>query len=75
MYEIFQKDQAINLHIIERMSLDDEIISATKVRKFLLEGKIDAIEKFVPKETTDFIKSDEGRKLVNKLKEKYEFKN
>ena len=68
MKEVFKKDSSINLHVIKRLEVDGNIISATKVRNLLAEDKIDEVEKFVPKETFDFINSPEAMKIIKKLK-------
>ena len=43
------------LHIIERFSVDGEIISASKVRSLISEGKINEAKRFLPKATCDYL--------------------
>lgn len=67
MKEVFATDPSISLHVIKRLSIVDGIISATKVRFLLEQGKIDEVRKFVPDQTYDFLLSDEGRRIIEKI--------
>lgn len=50
---------------IPRASLDDEIISASKVRLFLKERKFEEAYKFLPEATIKALKSEEGQRIIN----------
>lgn len=50
---------------IPRASLDDEIISASKVRFFLKERKFEEAYKFLPEATIKALKSEEGQRIIN----------
>ncbi len=54
---------------IERKSVEEDIISASKVRQFLKQGEISEVEKFVPKETFEFLQSEMGKEIIKKIKE------
>ena len=45
--------------------LGEDIISASRVRKLLNEGKIDEIEKIVPETTLEFLKNMIGKKFID----------
>ncbi|MCF2143989.1 MAG: [citrate (pro-3S)-lyase] ligase [Candidatus Heimdallarchaeota archaeon] len=62
--------KGIELKIIPRKELDGEAISASKVRKLLVEGKFDAIAKIVPKTTLAFLRSPAAKPIIKKIKEK-----
>ncbi len=46
----------IVLEVLKRKEIDDDIISATKVRQAIAEADLETIGKYVPKTTFDFIK-------------------
>lgn len=50
---------------IPRTSLDNEIISASKVRALLKERKFEEAYKFLPKATIKALKSEEGQRIIN----------
>jgi [citrate (pro-3S)-lyase] ligase len=53
---------------IERKKSEQEYISASKVRKLLKEENIEAVKPFVPKVTYDFLNTEIGRKVIDKLR-------
>ncbi|MDU2115163.1 MAG: [citrate (pro-3S)-lyase] ligase [Peptoniphilus lacydonensis] len=58
-------DYGIEVVEIPRASLDDEIISASKVRFFLKERKFEEAYKFLPEATIKALKSEEGQRIIN----------
>lgn len=54
---------------IQRLQANDEAISASLVRKLMVEGDFGKIKTMVPKVTYDFLISDEGTKIKEKLRE------
>lgn len=64
-------DKGIEVKIIERKSLDDSIISASYVRKLIKEGKIDEAFKYLPDSTIDYLKSDKGIDIIEKIQENH----
>ncbi|MDU1042988.1 [citrate (pro-3S)-lyase] ligase [Peptoniphilus rhinitidis] len=58
-------DYGIEVVEIPRTSLDDEIISASKVRLFLKERKFEEAYKFLPEATIKALKSEEGQRIIN----------
>lgn len=52
------------LQIIERLKFNDEVISASLVRKYFLNGEFIKIKPLVPLTTYEFLISDEGKKLL-----------
>ncbi|MDU2109850.1 MAG: [citrate (pro-3S)-lyase] ligase [Peptoniphilus lacydonensis] len=58
-------DYGIEVVEIPRASLDDEIISASKVRLFLKERKFEEAYKFLPEATIKALKSEEGKRIKN----------
>lgn len=57
------------LEIIERLELDNNVISASYVRELLREDKLEEVKKYVVKPTYDFLISDKGHEVIKKLKE------
>lgn len=57
----------IKVREIERKAVKNEIISASKVRDFIAKGQIQIIKAFVPKTTYDFLASEEGKDVINKI--------
>lgn len=68
MASVFEELGGPELHVIKRLSVSDEIISATKVRKAIAEDRIEEIKDFVPKTTYDFIISEEAEEIREKLR-------
>ena len=59
----------LTLEILDRKENQDaDIISATKVRNYLIEDDLETVSKFVPQSTYDFLVSDEGKKVIEALK-------
>lgn len=54
MVSVFQNE--LELTIVPRKKINDETISATKVRKWLSEEKFEEVKKFVPNTTYEYIK-------------------
>lgn len=65
--ELF-KGSPIDLEIIDRKKMDGDIISASKIRNLLKEGKNDIAFRSLPKSTIDFLKSKRGKNIIKKLK-------
>ena len=57
----------IEVEILERKQFNEDVISASRVRKYLKEKKIDDVKDLVPKTTFDFLLSEEGEMVINKL--------
>ncbi len=60
-----------NIEVVEvkRKEVDQDIISASKVRDLLKQGEINKVEKYVPIETFEFLKSEMGEEIIKKIKE------
>ncbi len=58
----------IELVILDRISVDDDIISATKVRRMLVEDDMETVRKYVPETTYAFFSTEAGRAVIAKLK-------
>ncbi len=59
--------RGIEVEIIERKILGDNVISASRVRKLIKEDKIDEAFKYLPNSTIEFLKSDDGKKIVERI--------
>ena len=57
----------VEVEIIERKKILEDDISASKVRMLLKEHNIKKVKKLVPKTTLDFLISEEGEMVINKL--------
>lgn len=58
----------LKLVVLERLTQDDGVISATRVRKLLSEGKVKEAFAFLPNSTIEYLKSDRGMAVIEKLK-------
>jgi [citrate (pro-3S)-lyase] ligase len=63
------KSRGIDVKIFERKSLDDTIISASSVRKLIKEDRLEEAFKYLPSSTIEYLKSDRGREVIEKIKE------
>ncbi len=54
---------------IKRKTVDENIISASKVRELLKQGEIEKVKEYVPTETFEFLKSEMGEYIIKKIKE------
>ena len=57
----------LELVIVERLENEDNTISASMVRKYIAENNLEIIKQYVPETTYQFLLSDEGQRLVEKL--------
>ena len=57
----------ICLKEVERLNLREEVVTATEVRKMLMEGNIERICEFVPKTTFDYLRKKGFLKGVRAL--------
>lgn len=67
LQEILPK-YGVEVKLIERKESGDKAISASMVRALLKEGKIDEVKELVPSTTFEFLKSEEGIAIIEKLK-------
>lgn len=65
MKEVFKNE--INLVVLPRKDECGEIISASKVRHLLSQNELDKVKAFVPETTFEYLQSDKGREIQNKL--------
>lgn len=61
-------ENGIELIEIERKRSEEEFISASKVRELLKQGNIEAVRNIVPKVTYDYLNTESGRKVIDKLR-------
>jgi [citrate (pro-3S)-lyase] ligase len=66
MKKVFQDE--MNLVIIPRKEFDGEVISASRVRKYLKEDRVEDLKGLVPEATFQFLVSEEGKKIQEKLR-------
>ncbi len=60
--KVFQED--LELIILKRKEMGEDVISASRVRALLKQGKITEVETLVPKTTYDFLKSKEAEEII-----------
>lgn len=58
----------IRVEVIERKKLDEEVISASLVRKLLKEGKKNEAYKYLPSSTIEYLESEKGLKIIDKIR-------
>lgn len=61
------RSSKLELEQIKRLKKSDDYISASKVRKLIREGYLEEAYKMLPKSTIDYLKSDRGKKVIEKL--------
>lgn len=61
-------ENGIKCEIIDRKKNNEEIISASEVRKAIKEGRFDDMKNMVPECTYKFFTSNEGKNIVEKIK-------
>lgn len=66
MQEILPKYN-VEVKLINRKKLQNDAISASKVRKLLKEGHIEKVKNLLPKASFDFLLSKEGELVINRL--------
>ena len=66
MIEILPKYN-VEVKLIERKEIEDDAISASRVRKLLKEGKMEKVRNLLPKPSFDFLLSKEGEMVINEL--------
>ncbi|HSL87141.1 MAG TPA: [citrate (pro-3S)-lyase] ligase [Bacteroidales bacterium] len=66
MKEVFGSE--MELVIIKRMEFGGEVISASRVRAYLKEDRVLELKGLVPETTYEYLVSEEGRKIQEKLK-------
>ncbi|RDY26014.1 [citrate (pro-3S)-lyase] ligase [Romboutsia weinsteinii] len=57
----------VEVKLIERKEVEEDAISASRVRRLLKEGNFEKIKSLVPKTTLDFLLSEEGEEVISKL--------
>ncbi len=55
--------QGVQVHILERKQTEGDVISASRVRALMKEGKIEEVRPLVPDPTWNYLTSEEGRRL------------
>jgi len=68
-------ENGIKFEIIERKKNNERIISSEEVRKAIKEGRIDDMKNMVPECTYKFFTSDEGKNIVEKIKQTEDIKH
>lgn len=58
----------VELKIIDRKKSSEEIISASKVRNLIKSGNIEELKGFLPKVTMEFLNTDTGKEIMEKIK-------
>ena len=62
-------ENGIECFVVKRKEMDGNIISASEVRKKIKEGNIEGIKNMVPDSTYKFFISEEGKNVINKIKQ------
>lgn len=59
---------SVEVHLIERLVKNSIKISASMVRSLLKEGKIEEVKNLVPQTTYEFLMTQEGKEIIEKIK-------
>ena len=60
--------RGINFRIIKRLESEGDVVSASRVRRLLIERDFKSIRRIVPSATYNFLTSEEGEKIIDILK-------
>lgn len=58
----------VEVCLVERLIKDGRAVSASIVRNLLKEDRISEVEKLVPQTTYDFLRTEEGKKIIENIK-------
>lgn len=61
-------EYGVKLCIIERLKSSGSEISASTVRRFIKDNNIEELKNILPQVTLDFLQSDNGKKIMEKIK-------
>ena len=56
---------------IPRLNIEENIVSASKIRAFIRQDDFNSVKRFVPKTTYDFLTSGEAESIIRKIKSEY----
>lgn len=65
-------DGRLELLVVTRMEIDGDPVSASKVRRAIKEGEWDAVSRWVPASTLEYLKSDEAHEVIEKIRAKHQ---
>lgn len=60
-------NEELQLKIIDRITISENIISASTVRKLLSENRLNEVKKYVPQTTYNFLLSERGKEIIKQL--------
>lgn len=58
----------VDAKLVERKEIKEEVVSASRVRQLLKEGNLEKVRDLLPKSSLEFLFSEEGEKVIDKLK-------
>ena len=58
----------INIQVVKRKKNKGKAISASTVRQYIRDDKIDKVKSLVPKATFDYLKSENSKQIIEKIK-------
>ncbi len=61
------EENQIDVEIIERKKQNDDIISASKVRKLLKDNKLEEAFRYLPESTIAYLKSEKGKTIIKNI--------
>lgn len=64
------ENSGVEVKIIERKKLEDEVVSASHVRSLLAKGEIKEAYKYLPKSTIEYLDSNLGKRIIENLNAK-----
>jgi len=62
----------IKVKEIKRKKMDGKVISASHVRKLIKNNKLKEAEKYLPSVTNEFLKTDKGQEIIEKIRKNNE---
>lgn len=67
LYEELSKS-AISLDVVPRLEIDGDVVSASSVRKAILENDMDKVKRLVPESTYNYLISNEAAPLIERIR-------
>lgn len=59
--------EGLSLQVLDRLEMNENVVSATRVRSLIKENKLEEAEQYVPKSTIDYLNSEKGKNTIQKI--------
>ena len=59
--------EGLSLQVLDRLEMNENVVSATRVRKLIKEDKLEKVKQYIPKSTIDYLNSEKGKNTIQKI--------